>query len=61
MSYIHTHTHKTCLPDAELQSMFLDSLVGDAAWRGRYACSKSVDHDTWSKPQLCGGYKLWTP
>ena len=27
----------TSVPYAELQSMFLDSLVGDAAWRRRYA------------------------
>jgi oligoendopeptidase F len=27
----------TSVAYAELQSMFLDSLVGDAAWRGRYA------------------------
>ena len=27
----------TSVPYAELQSMFLDSLVGDAAWQRRYA------------------------
>ncbi|KAJ3076621.1 hypothetical protein HDU98_001630 [Podochytrium sp. JEL0797] len=30
----------TSIPYAENQSMFLDSLVGDAAWIGRYATSK---------------------
>ncbi|KAJ3028000.1 UNVERIFIED_CONTAM: hypothetical protein HDU68_002682 [Siphonaria sp. JEL0065] len=30
----------TSIPYAENQSMFLDSLVGDAAWLGRYALSK---------------------
>ena len=31
----------TSVAYAELQSMFLDSLVGDAAWRCRYAVSRS--------------------
>mmetsp|Transcript_38748 Transcript_38748/g.43422 ORF Transcript_38748/g.43422 Transcript_38748/m.43422 type:complete len:676 (+) Transcript_38748:59-2086(+) len=30
----------TSIPYAELQSMFLDSLVGDAAWRAKYAVSR---------------------
>lgn len=30
----------TSVPYAELQSMFLDSLVGDAAWRAKYAISR---------------------
>ncbi|KAJ3111647.1 hypothetical protein HK100_002621 [Physocladia obscura] len=31
----------TSIPYAENQSMFLDSLVGDAAWLGRYATTKA--------------------
>ena len=31
----------TSVPYAELQSMFLDSLVGDAAWRAKYARDRS--------------------
>jgi oligoendopeptidase F len=30
----------TSVPYAELQSMFLDALVGDAAWRAKYAISR---------------------
>ena len=32
----------TSVAYAETQSMFLDSLVGDAAWRGRYARDREV-------------------
>ena len=30
----------TSVAYAENQSMFLDSFIGDAAWKGRYACSR---------------------
>ena len=33
---------------AELQSMFLDSLVGDAAWRCKYAISREGEAIPWS-------------
>jgi hypothetical protein len=38
----------TSVAYAENQSMFLDSLVGDAAWKGRYAISKSGEVIPWS-------------
>ncbi|KAH8068937.1 peptidase [Aureococcus anophagefferens] len=38
----------TSVPYAELQSMFLDSLVGDAAWRGTYAKSRGGDVVPWA-------------
>jgi len=38
----------TSIPYAELQSMFLDSLVGDAAWRARYAKNRQVEPLPWS-------------
>ncbi|KAI8830928.1 oligoendopeptidase [Chytriomyces cf. hyalinus JEL632] len=37
----------TSIPYAENQSMFLDSLVGDAAWIGRYALSKDGQPMPW--------------
>ena len=38
----------TSVPYAELQSMFLDALVGDAAWRGRYAVSRDGEALPWA-------------
>ena len=38
----------TSVPYAELQSMFLDSLVGDAAWRATYAKSRGGDVVPWA-------------
>jgi len=38
----------TSVAYAELQSMFLDSLVGDAAWRARYALSREGEPLPWS-------------
>lgn len=37
----------TSIPYAELQSMFLDSLVGDAGWRAKYALSRDGDPIPW--------------
>eukprot|EP00547_Thalassionema_nitzschioides_P015469 CAMPEP_0194242136 /NCGR_PEP_ID=MMETSP0158-20130606/7763_1 /TAXON_ID=33649 /ORGANISM="Thalassionema nitzschioides, Strain L26-B" /LENGTH=666 /DNA_ID=CAMNT_0038977165 /DNA_START=12 /DNA_END=2012 /DNA_ORIENTATION=- len=37
----------TSVPYAELQSMFLDSLVGDAAWRAKYAISRDGQTIPW--------------
>mmetsp|Transcript_27964 Transcript_27964/g.82224 ORF Transcript_27964/g.82224 Transcript_27964/m.82224 type:complete len:689 (-) Transcript_27964:163-2229(-) len=37
----------TSVPYAELQSMFLDSLVGDASWRARYALSRDGEALPW--------------
>jgi len=37
----------TSIPYAELQSMFLDSLVGDAAWRARYAKNRDGQPIPW--------------
>eukprot|EP00546_Thalassionema_frauenfeldii_P020638 CAMPEP_0178907646 /NCGR_PEP_ID=MMETSP0786-20121207/7485_1 /TAXON_ID=186022 /ORGANISM="Thalassionema frauenfeldii, Strain CCMP 1798" /LENGTH=645 /DNA_ID=CAMNT_0020579465 /DNA_START=94 /DNA_END=2031 /DNA_ORIENTATION=+ len=37
----------TSVPYAELQSMFLDSLVGDAAWRAKYAVSRDGEIIPW--------------
>ena len=37
----------TSVPYAELQSMFLDSLVGDAAWRAKYAISRDGEPLPW--------------
>jgi len=37
----------TSVAYAELQSMFLDSLVGDAAWRGRYARDREGKPISW--------------
>lgn len=37
----------TSIPYAELQSMFLDSLVGDAAWRARYAKNRDGETIPW--------------
>lgn len=37
----------TSIPYAELQSMFLDSLVGDAAWRAKYAVSRDGTAVPW--------------
>lgn len=37
----------TSVAYAELQSMFLDSLVGDAAWRGRYARNRQGEPIPW--------------
>jgi oligoendopeptidase F len=37
----------TSVPYAELQSMFLDSLVGDAAWRAKYAISREGEPLPW--------------
>lgn len=37
----------TSVPYAELQSMFLDSLVGDAAWRARYALNRDGEPLPW--------------
>lgn len=37
----------TSVPYAELQSMFLDSLVGDAAWRAKYALSRDGEPIPW--------------
>jgi len=37
----------TSVAYAELQSMFLDSLVGDAAWRGRYARDRNGEPIPW--------------
>lgn len=37
----------TSIPYAELQSMFLDSLVGDAAWRARYAKNRNGETIPW--------------
>jgi len=38
----------TSVAYAELQSMFLDALVGDAAWRCKYAVSRSGEALPWS-------------
>ena len=38
----------TSVAYAENQSMFLDSLVGDASWQARYAISKSGETIPWS-------------
>ena len=38
----------TSVAYAELQSMFLDSLVGDAAWRCKYAISREGEAIPWS-------------
>jgi len=38
----------TSVAYAELQSMFLDSLVGDAAWRCKYAISREGDRIPWA-------------
>jgi oligoendopeptidase F len=38
----------TSVAYAELQSMFLDSLVGDAAWRGRYARDRDGNALPWA-------------
>ena len=38
----------TSVPYAELQSMFLDSLVGDAAWRAKYALSRDGQPLPWN-------------
>jgi oligoendopeptidase F len=38
----------TSVAYAELQSMFLDSLVGDAAWRGRYARNREGEPLPWA-------------
>ena len=38
----------TSVPYAELQSMFLDSLVGDAAWRAKYARDRSGNPVPWA-------------
>ena len=38
----------TSVAYAELQSMFLDSLVGDAAWRCKYAISREGDRLPWA-------------
>ena len=38
----------TSVPYAELQSMFLESLVGDAAWRRKYALSRDGDPLPWA-------------
>jgi len=38
----------TSVAYAELQSMFLDSLVGDAAWRGRYARDRNGEPMPWA-------------
>mmetsp|Transcript_33260 Transcript_33260/g.77817 ORF Transcript_33260/g.77817 Transcript_33260/m.77817 type:complete len:359 (+) Transcript_33260:1088-2164(+) len=38
----------TSVAYAELQSMFLDSLVGDAAWRARYARDRKGDAIPWN-------------
>lgn len=32
----------TSVAYAENQSMFLDSFIGDAAWKGRYALTRSA-------------------
>lgn len=37
----------TSVPYAELQSMFLDALVGDAAWRAKYAISRDGEALPW--------------
>ena len=37
----------TSVPYAELQSMFLDALVGDAAWRAKYAISRDGEPIPW--------------
>lgn len=37
----------TSVPYAELQSMFLDSLVGDASWRAKYAISREGQPLPW--------------
>ena len=37
----------TSVPYAELQSMFLDALVGDAAWRAQYALSRDGEPIPW--------------
>jgi len=37
----------TSVPYAELQSMFLDALVGDAAWRAKYAISREGKSLPW--------------
>jgi len=36
------------VPYAELQSMFLDSLVGDAAWRATYARNRAGEPLPWA-------------
>jgi oligoendopeptidase F len=41
----------TSVAYAELQSMFLDSLVGDAAWRGRYARDRNGQPISWELHQ----------
>ena len=41
----------TSVPYAELQSMFLDSLVGDAAWRAKYALSREGEPIPWELVQ----------
>jgi oligoendopeptidase F len=41
----------TSVPYAELQSMFLDSLVGDAAWRAKYAISREGEPLPWELVQ----------
>ena len=38
----------TSVAYAELQSMFLDSLVGDAAWRAKYAISREGEPLPWA-------------
>jgi len=38
----------TSIPYAELQSMFLDSIVGDAAWRARYAKNRDGETIPWA-------------
>lgn len=38
----------TSVAYAENQSMFLDSLVGDAAWQARYALSREGEPIPWS-------------
>lgn len=43
---LQSHTHKR-FPLAENQSMFLDSLVEDAAWRVRYARSREGNPLPW--------------
>jgi oligoendopeptidase F len=41
----------TSVPYAELQSMFLDALVGDAAWRAKYALSRNGEPIPWDLVQ----------
>jgi Zn-dependent oligopeptidase len=41
----------TSVAYAELQSMFLDALVGDAAWRAKYALSRSGEPIPWDLVQ----------